>query len=454
MRQLLPWTLLLAACGGTTERIVYVNDCPDGHAADAVLASDQAATEASVPDSATAGTDAKATEITAADAPGADAAGGDAAGGDAAADSPPPKDAAPAPDSAPDSGPDSSPTTDVGPPNDTAPPAAGWPKRTFAPYTDSTLYPFQKLTEVAAKTGQRWFTLAFVVAKEAALCKASWGTYYTIEAGPDAWLDGKQAYLYDDLAALRTTYKGDVVVSFGGASNTPLEEACGSVNDLAAQMQWVVDMLKVTRIDFDIEGIWLTKTQPGQSGERRAKALLQLQQNAKAAGKELKIGLTLPVLPNGLTPDGVATLEQTLQQGVKVAFVNLMAMDYGDGAAPNPKGKMAQYAADAATATHAQLKAALAKAGYGPSDADVWAMLGLTPMIGLNDVKTETFTVAEASTLLGFANSKGLGWLGMWSVNRDHPCPTATEVQLKCSSVADQTEDWQFTKVWQAFSGD
>ncbi len=441
-RLLFAWLFAQTACTATpTERIVYVNDCPDGHASDTAAAVDQA--------SAADG------DVGTADAVATDAPAHDGTGTDVAATS----DALAVDSSTPDAatiqtdGVDGA-AAEVEPGTDATLPVAGWPKRVFAPYVDSTLYPFQKLTEVAAKTGQRWFTLGFVVAKDAKSCMASWGTYYTLKAGPDAWLDGKQAYLYEDIATLRSTWKGDVVVSFGGAANTPLEEACTTASELTAQLQSVVDTMQVTVIDFDIEGIWLTKTQPDGSGARRAKALQQLQQNAKAAGKPLKIGLTLPVLPSGLTADGLATLDQTLQNGVKLSFVNLMAMDYGDSAAPNPKGKMAQYAADAATATHAQLKASLAKAGYGPTDAEVWAMLGLTPMIGMNDVKTEVFTVADAATLLAWAKGKGLGWLAMWSVNRDHPCPAAKEVELKCSSVADQTADWQFTSAFQGFSGD
>ncbi len=327
-----------------------------------------------------------------------------------------------------------------------------WPVHVFAPYVDATLYPFQKLTDVAKSTGQRWFTLAFIVDKTGSGCEASWGTYYTLAAGPDAWVGGQQLLMYDDLALLRQLYQGDVAVSFGGASGTPLEVACKDVGSLKTQLAKVVQTLQVQRIDFDIEGIWLTETKPGQSGERRAQAIASLQDDLKKAGTPLQVWLTLPVLPSGLAADGLATLAQTLENGAELGGINVMTMDYGDGAAPAPAGKMGKYAIDAATALQAQLGSAYQKIGKSKSQAELWAMVGATPMVGLNDVATETFHIADASELLVFAQQKGLGLLAMWSVNRDHPCNQAT-VQLNCSSITDQGVDWQFTSTFSALNG-
>jgi hypothetical protein len=46
-------------------------------------------------------------------------------------------------------------------------------------------------------------------------------------------------------------------------------------------------------------------------------------------------------------------------------------------------------------------------------------MIGVTPMIGLNDVTTETFDQQEAAELLAFAKQKKIALLSMWSLNRD-----------------------------------
>jgi hypothetical protein len=144
------------------------------------------------------------------------------------------------------------------------------------------------------------------------------------------------------------------------------------------------------------------------------------------------VSFTLPVLPSGLTPDGVALLNGAAQAGVQVTAVNVMAMDYGDGPAPNPAGLMGTYAIDAATATDAQVASA-----FGISDDAAWAKIAVTPMIGVNDTSDEVFTVANAQQLAAFAASKHLAWLSMWSAARDAQCPGGAQsfAQPTCSSV-------------------
>ena len=53
------------------------------------------------------------------------------------------------------------------------------------------------------------------------------------------------------------------------------------------------------------------------------------------------------------------------------------------------------------------------------SDAGAWAMLGGAPMIGQNDVQGEVFTLADAQSLLGFAQQKQIGLLSFWAIQRD-----------------------------------
>ena len=166
---------------------------------------------------------------------------------------------------------------------------------------------------------------------------------------------------------------------------------------------------------------------------RRDQALAALQ----AQDPGLQVSFTLPVLPSGLTADGDAVLTGAAQAGVKISAVNVMAMDYGDGAAPNPSGQMGTFAIDAATATDAQVATAL-----GISDAAAWSKVAVTPMIGVNDTSDEVFTVANAQQLAAFAASKHLAWLSMWSAARDTECPGGAQsfAQPTCSSIV-QTPD-------------
>lgn len=49
--------------------------------------------------------------------------------------------------------------------------------------------------------------------------------------------------------------------------------------------------------------------------------------------------------------------------------------------------------------------------------------MGVTPMIGVNDVTSEVFTPADAQLVEDFARSRNLGMLSMWSMARDTPGP-------------------------------
>jgi hypothetical protein len=128
----------------------------------------------------------------------------------------------------------------------------------------------------------------------------------------------------------------------------------------------------------------------------------------------------------------VAVLTGAVGAGVQISAVNVMAMDYGDGAAPNPSGNMGTFAIDAATATDAQVATA-----FGISDAAAWPMIAVTPMIGVNDTSDEIFTVANAQQLVAFAASKHLAWLSMWSGARDAQCSGGAQsfASPTCSSV-------------------
>ena len=110
------------------------------------------------------------------------------------------------------------------------------------------------------------------------------------------------------------------------------------------------------------------------------------------------------MLPTGLTADGLYVLQSALEYGVKLAGVNIMTMDYGDGAAPNPQGQMGTYAIDAAESLFAQLRTLY---GPAPTNAQLWQMVGVTPMIGLNDVTSEIFDLAAAAATGGLGGAAG-----------------------------------------------
>jgi hypothetical protein len=294
----------------------------------------------------------------------------------------------------------------------------------FAPYVDTSLYPAYDLVGASKANGVKQFNLAFVVSGGG--CVPKWGG--VTDLGSDA--------VAAQIGALRTA-GGDVRVSFGGANGTELASACTSASDLAAAYGKVIDQFKLTKVDFDVEGGALPDT---AANTRRAQAIAQLQ----GSHSGLQVSYTLPAMPTGLTQDGIDLLSNAKSNGVAVDAVNIMAMDYG----ASFSGDMGQYAIDAATATQAQVKSVL-----GLSDADAWGKIAVTPMIGVNDVNTEKFTVADATQLADFAKSKGLAWLSMWSATRDKQCAGGAQswADASCSSIVQG--DGDFSKAFNTFTG-
>ncbi|MFE4052399.1 cellulose binding domain-containing protein [Streptomyces sp. YIM B13518] len=292
----------------------------------------------------------------------------------------------------------------------------------FAPYVDTSLFPAFDLVASAEATGVKEYNLAFVT--DGGGCTPRWG-------GVSGLGDNAVA---GQIGALRAK-GGDVRVSFGGAAGSELATTCASADALAAAYEKVVNAYDLTKVDFDVEGGALPDA---AANTRRARAIAKLQK----AHPDLDVSFTLPVMPEGLTQDGVNLLADAKENGVRIDAVNIMAMDYG----PAYSDDMGTYAEQAATATQAQLKGVLAL-----SDADAWKTVAVTPMIGVNDVVTEVFEVDDATQLVDFARSKGLGRLSMWSGARDRQCAGGAKpaADPTCSSILQ--DGFAFTKAFAAY---
>lgn len=285
-----------------------------------------------------------------------------------------------------------------------------WGERFFASYVDMGLYPVPDLDGLARRHGVGLFTLGFIQATSSG--EAAWAGLSALSLTSS---NSQALAIGNEIRQLRAI-GGDVMVSFGGAAGTSLAESAAragsSAADLAGRYSQVIDRLALNRVDFDIEGAALANAGANQL---LASALKLVQQSHP----DLEIWFTLPVLPQGLTAAGLAVVRQALQAGVKLDGINIMAMDYGDSAAPPQLRSMGQYAIDAAEASFRQLSDLFASYGQGFG----WNQLGITPMLGVNDVTSEIFTTADAQLVEDFARRQGLGMLSMWSIARDNPGP-------------------------------
>jgi chitinase len=304
--------------------------------------------------------------------------------------------------------------------------AAPAPQKWFAGYADVTATPQYAFESAGAKAAND-VVLSFVVASGQSTCTPSWGGAYSLaQAASSLDLDRRIARLEQK--------GGGAIVSFGGQRNTELGLACTDAASLEAAYKSVVQRYSLSTIDLDLEGTALSDP---DARIRRAQAVAELQKSESATGHPLAVWLTLPVSPTGLTEDGTDTVAAMLAAGVDVAGVNAMTMDYGS--AKPASQTMLQASESALTALQRQLGILYSDAKTPLSSATLWGKVGATPMIGVNDTPGETFTLADATALNAFAQSKGIGRMSMWSLNRDQSCgPNYVDTQTvsdSCSGV-------------------
>ena len=306
---------------------------------------------------------------------------------------------------------------------------AAYTPAVFSPYADITVgavwddwenYPKGRpadLAPIAQQTGTKEFVLAFVQSIENQ-CKPGWA------GSPSMSVDSKWGkYLTDSLTKNKIKY----TISLGGASGVDLAVACKSVDELANAYEKVFTTYHPNAIDLDIEG--------GIQGNKDAMTrMMAAMKKFQQKNPQIKTVLTLPTMPEGLTIWGENIVKEAKNAGLNFT-VNIMAMDYGDSYNQN----MAQYAIQASESL-----AKFLKTQYPTKpEKDIWSMVEVTPMIGLNDVITETFTLTDADVVREYSKQKGLGGVHMWSAARDNPCQS-TWVSPTCSSNNNQTKKYEF----------
>lgn len=298
---------------------------------------------------------------------------------------------------------------------------AQWPAKVFAPYAYlEATHPFQIMSCFEA-TGQKYYTLAFIIAGKDG--NPAWDGQTAINS-PDG------AYYAPQINDIRT-HGGDVLISFGGEGGQELALVEADPNRLVAKYQLVVSQYQMTWLDFDIEGKGL---EDKSINHRRNAALAQLQKNNPG----LIISFTLPGDPNGLSDESKDLLSDAKAKGLKVKSVNVMTMDFG----PRFSAGKADSAVSIATSnkTHEQVSA-----------IDAAIQIGLTPMIGVNDVKTEIFSQTDAQTLLDYANAHD--WvcsMSFWSSNRDTGTLGGKSGTHPSAGVPQQP--WDFTNILKHFT--
>lgn len=305
----------------------------------------------------------------------------------------------------------------------------------FAGYVDVTVPSTYEVdrppTPEAAKA-----VLSFIVASEEAACEPSWGGRYSLDGA------GTTFHLDERLARLRDR-GGEVVVSFGGQRGDELATTCTDPEELAAAYRSVLERYRVGTIDLDIEGDDLDDS---SAGVRRAEVIARLQRE-RDSGDPLRVWVTLPVTPDGLTERGRTAVAQMLDADVRLAGVNIMTMNYSSSRMAGQT--MLEASVQAAEGAHRQLSETYGRHGEPLDAGQLWNKVGLTPMIGVNDVPGEIFDLEAARALNEFARSRGIGRISLWSLNRDRACGSAesdaAQPSNTCSGMDQDPGDFSVT---------
>ncbi|WP_382464758.1 chitinase [Streptomyces noursei] len=268
----------------------------------------------------------------------------------------------------------------------------------FAPYVDMSNSGVSQLDAAITGHGVQTYTAAFTIG---AGCNNIWGD--TLPVGNDPNVDPEIAKAKSEGAS--------VIISSGGAGGEPLAFTCTDQGQIDSGYQKEITAYGANALDFDIEGAAVADT----AGVARQMTAIK---DLKAQNSGLTASVTLPVLPTGLTADGVNVLKAAKAAGVKLDNVNVMTMDYGQGTGAD----MGAAAISAGEATLAQMQSVDPDYGY--------ANLGITPMIGVND-DGSTFSLADAASLASWAASNGVGRMSYWSVSRDQACGSVARTAPK-----------------------
>lgn len=292
------------------------------------------------------------------------------------------------------------------------------PVRVFAPYAD--VGSIENLSEVAHDSGARALIVAFLTTGRHP-CELRWAGFLPVSRD-------------HDLAAQVSDLQRDgieVTVAFGGEVGKEAAQTCQNQLSLQNAYQAVIDKYHVRRLDFDIEAKAISDM---ASINRRDIVLRKLQK----ANPGLAISFTLAATPDGLTPEGVALLKDAARNGLDVDPVNIMAMNYGETA---PSKNMGANAIRAAQNSAAQIRSI----GLGHTG------LGVTVMVGRNNIKHEIFTPEDARKLVAFARAHPeIKLLSMWSLGRDRACPgNGASVSPTCSGI--QQERFEFAHIFEKF---
>jgi hypothetical protein len=308
------------------------------------------------------------------------------------------------------------------------------PSHVFAPYFEA--WTGDDPATLSQQSGAKYLTMAFLQTASSGSCTVDWNG--------DTSMPVSSSTFGSSISSIQAA-GGNVIPSFGGytadTTNTEIADSCTNVSSIAAAYESLVTTYNVARIDLDTEA----NSETNSAGiDRRNKAIAQVESWAASTGRTVQFSYTLPTTQNGLDSNGLAVLQNAVANNARVDVVNIMTFDYYTGATIEM--------ANATETAAAGLESQLASLYPSKSASQLWGMIGVTEMPGIDDYgAAETFTTADATTVYNWAKSKGIDELSFWALQRDNGNCPGTGGQDNCSGISQS--QWYFSNTFEPFTG-
>lgn len=292
----------------------------------------------------------------------------------------------------------------------------------FSPYSQITEYDLSEknnsIIEISKITKLNFFIFAFI--QDAGNCNPSWDGDKNSLIQSDYILN-----YFKNIKDSNIQFK----ISLGGADGKDLSIGCKTTDDLLNSYEKILNFYHPVGLDFDLEGKFL-------NNKKALDKILNTLELLKNKNINLKITFTLPIMPEGFSKQEKYFIKKAKLKNINFN-INILAMNYSDKLNIN----MFKYTVKATLNAFKFLKSIYSK----KQESEIWSLIEITPMIGVNDIKTEIFTLDDAKKLNNFAINKKIGGIHYWSLERDKPCKKG-KFSKNCSGIPEQ-KNYEFIEI-------
>ncbi|XP_054158651.1 chitinase-like [Oppia nitens] len=272
------------------------------------------------------------------------------------------------------------------------------------------------LLNIKQQTGIQALTVAFALAQVGGSCTPSFNT-----------VPVDSPVLVQQFNNFRNS-NGQIILSTGGAIGTYLDNVCSNSDNLADAYIKAIQATGAVGLDLDIE--------QDIPYDMVMQAVKMVQQQLIG----LTVSITVASNENGLGARAKLVIQAAQRSGTTIDLVNTMAMDF-------PKSPLTPTYGQAVVNCAESVKHQLQQYWPQKSSGQLYGMLGVTPMIGVNDCcDGALFTLNDSQLLLQYARTNRIGRLSLWSLNRDKQCPGGSrQLSPTCSGI--QQSNYEFAKI-------